>query len=499
MELTQRDSWKKLEKQAESMRWETINELNQKNASREQTLGASFGDITLDYSHQVLDDTILHNLISLAKECHLPDMIQGLITGAPLNLTENKPALHTALRTQSDEPLVVNHHNIIPDILKTRNNMYSFARTLREGQWLGATGKPITHIINIGIGGSQLGPLFCITALNDLMIDTLHFHFISDLDPTHFDKVTAKLNPETTLFIVSSKSFTTHETLYNANKAIAWIKKTGSIDQHMIAITAHTEKANALGIANVLPIWDWVGGRFSLCSAINLITCIAIGPEHFAELLEGAHAMDVHFSQAPFQKNLPVLLALIGIWNNNFLNRHQLLLLSYAQDLAQFPAYIQQLDMESNGKSIDKQGKAVHYATGPLVWGGLGNQSQHSYYQLLCQGTHKITADLISIDTWNNETINQLCLAHKRVLTQGVFEESNPIGFIPGNTPLNHISITSCSPRAIGALVALYEHKIFTQGIIWNINSFDQPGVESSKKIFKDLFLTDKKYIRHYA
>jgi glucose-6-phosphate isomerase len=337
----------------------------------------------------------------------------------------------------------------------------------------------------------MLGPLFCIDALSDYVTDTLKFHFISEIDPNVFAKVTAKLNPETTLFIISSKSFTTPETLCHMENAFAWVNQNEHRDKHFIAVTANIKKAQEHGFHHILPIWDWVGGRYSSCSSINLITCIAIGFEQFSAMLTGANSMDNHFKKTKLSKNLPVLLALLGIWNINFLNNNNLLVLTYADDLKYFVSYLQQLDMESNGKSINKQGRWIDYNTGPIIWGGPGNQAQHSYYQLLCQGTHKISADLISIKTFDNEAINQMCLDHSKVLTKGSAEDENPHSYIPGEVSVNHISLTACTPETLGALIALYEHKIFVQGVVWNINSFDQPGVESSKKSLKILYRFD--------
>ena len=401
--------------------------------------------------------------------------------GENINISGHKPALHTALRAAGDVPIMVNHQNVMPEIIATRNKMQIIVEQIRAKLWFGFSGKSITDIVNIGIGGSDLGPRFALKALADFAKKDLNYHCISDADPNSFNKTTANLAPETTLFIISSKSFTTQETLYNAKKAMDWIGTPLRREKHFIAVTANTNKANQFGITTVLPIWDWVGGRYSFCSAINLITAIAIGFDNFSQILAGASSMDQHFQQADFSSNLPVLLALLGIWNNNFLNIHNLLILTYAQSLEKFVPYIQQLDMESNGKSVNNQGMPVNHATGPLVWGGLGNQAQHSYYQLLCQGTHKVTADFISLNAFSGQIINNMCDAKISVLTAGINTQENQNNNIPGNIPLNHIRINDYSPFTIGALVALYEHKIFAQSVIWDINPFDQPGVESAK------------------
>jgi len=367
------------------------------------------------------------------------------------------------------------------DIIATRHAMQRIVEQIRTKQWSGFSGKPLTDIVNIGIGGSDLGPRFCLTALTEHTSPDFNYHFISDADPASFHQVVSKLNPETTLFIVASKSFTTPETLFNARKAMAWIGHQHS-DRHFIAVTANIALANQFGIKHVLPVWSWIGGRYSFCSAINLITAIAIGFEQFNQLLAGSNSMDEHFLTSEFSNNLPVLMALIGIWNNNFLNIHNLLLLTYARQLEQFVPHIQQLDMESNGKSIDNHGKSVNHATGPIIWGGLGNQAQHSYYQLLCQGTHKVTLDFITLNAFKNEIINDISEAKMKVLSNGINDLENPSGFIPGNVPLNHLRLNDASPFTIGALIALYEHKVYAQSVIWNINPFDQPGVESTKR-----------------
>lgn len=480
-QLTERNSWIDLEKHVHSLRLATISDLTS-SASRNQLLNVSAKNIHIDFSCQRVNETTLELLLALANECELKQKIDDLMRGDKVNLSESRPALHTALRTLDDKPIIVNDHDIIPDILATREKMRVISNKIRIGEWLGFSGKPITDIVNIGMGGSDLGPRFCIKALSSYSADYLGYHFVSDVDPNAFKYAVSKLNPETTLFIISSKTFTTKETLYNAKKALAWLGNPRHIDKHFIAVTANVKKAQEFGFNNVLPIWDWVGGRYSLCSAINLITTIAIGFERFSEILAGAYSMDKHYHDTHFESNLPVLLALLGIWNNNFLHIHNLLILIYAQQLEYFVPYIQQLDMESNGKSIDNKGRAVNHATGPIVWGGLGNQAQHSYYQLLCQGTHKVALDFVTIKPFEEELVNEMSEAKRRVLANGINETTNPGGYIPGNRPLNHIKLTDCSPFTLGQLIALYEHKIYTQSVIWDINAFDQPGVESAKR-----------------
>lgn len=465
-------TWKALESHARSI------SIIKSISGQSNFFHAAACNLHLDFSNQGLTHETLNLLIKLAESRQLRHKIQALMSGEMVNVSEKKPALHTALRAKANHPLWVDDHNIMDDIVAARKKIQTIVEAIRGNRWLGFSGKPITDIVNIGIGGSDLGPRFAMSALQDFIEKKFNFHFISDADPYAFERAVKYLNPETTLFIISSKSFTTQETLYNAKKAQNWIGLSHDQTNHFIAVTAKPMNALSFGITNMIPIWDWVGGRYSFCSAINLITAIAIGYEPFMQILEGAAAMDEHFRDADFSENLPVLLGLIGIWNNNFLHIHQLLMLTYAQCLEKFVPYIQQLDMESNGKSIDNQGRAVHYATGPIIWGGLGNQAQHSYYQLLCQGTHRIAADFISLDTYSGHMINHMCDNKINVLTQGVLDQNN---FIPGNTQLNHIRIKEFTPFTLGALIALYEHKVYTQSVIWNINPFDQPGVEGSK------------------
>lgn len=477
--LTELNSWINLEKHAESIRLLTTDQLSRSSACKIQAPA-----ITLDYSKQRLNTKTLALLTQLADDRKLAARIKALLEGQKVNHSENRAALHTALRTMNNHPLLVNNLDIIPEILATREKMRIISAEIRAGQWPGYTGKPVTAIVNIGIGGSDFGPRFCIDALSDYTKPQLIYRFISDINPRAFERATQGLNPETTLFIVSSKSFTTQETLHNAEKAVQWFKVNASevMQQHFIAVTSNESEARTRGYQRILPLWDWVGGRYSLCSAINLISCIALGYEHFLALLEGAHSMDKHFEEREPGQNMPVVLALTGLWNINFLHIPSLLIQVYAKELELLVPYVQQLDMESNGKSIDRQGRSVNYSTGPIIWGGLGNQAQHSYHQLLCQGTQRITCDFISSEAYDNEIINQLCDEKIRLLSEGVHSPEDPNGFIPGNIPLNHIKLTDISPFSIGALIALYEHKTYVQAVLWNINPFDQPGVESAKR-----------------
>ncbi len=482
MQLTESSSWIALEKHSNSVRLRPYHCFKEQSDLYNAQLEFYSQGISIDFRQQRVDDTTIELLIALAKERSLSKKISALLLGEKVNTSENRPALHTALRSFKKSPIYVDGCDIIPGILETREKMRSISQQIRDGLWLGFSGQPIKDIVNIGIGGSDFGPRFCVNALASYTHADLNFHFVSDADPRAFENTVSSLKPETTIFIISSKSFTTKETLYNAQKAITWLDNDQHLDKHFIAISANLSKAKSLGFNEVLPIWDWVGGRYSLCSAINLITCIAIGYENFIQLLAGANSMDEHFQHKKLEENMPVMMALIGLWNINFLHIPSLLLLAYAKQLELLVPYVQQLDMESNGKSLDYLGRAVNYSTGPIVWGGLGNQAQHSYYQLLCQGTHKIAGEFISTKEFNNELINNFCDAKMNVLSKGINSVDNPNGYIPGGIPISHISLDLCSPFCLGALIALYEHKVYVQSAIWNINPFDQPGVESAKR-----------------
>ncbi len=463
MLLTHRTTWKRLEEHARSLQYTVHHNIPAVIES---------SSIILDYSHQALDATAIDLLGCLAEECQIQDWVTKLMNGSAVN--HQSPALHTALRCFDSNALWVNQVDVQQEIAAVREEMRVISEKIRAGLWLGDSGKPIANVVNLGIGGSMLGPQFCMDALADYSIDTLNFHFISDFDSAACQRVLRQLNPETTLFIVSSKSFATTETLWNAQKILEWGGYGVYSPQHFIAITANVAKANGMGFQHVLPIWPWIGGRFSVCSAINLITCIAIGYEQFFAFLRGSAAMDEHFRNTDIQHNLPIMLALLGIWNNNNLKMHNLLILTYAQSLEGFVPFLQQLEMESNGKSIDKQGREVNYATVPIIWGGSGNQAQHSYFQMLSQGTHRLSVDLISIGSLDDRVIEQ----HKEALFWDENIGSSPSRYIP----CNHIQLVDNCPYSIGSLIALYEHKVFVQAILWNLNPFDQPSVERMKE-----------------
>jgi len=478
MLLTQQPAWQKLEKYASSNQFNPL--------SPSSTIPClNFSELSLHFSNQRVDEATLVALYDLAEACHIKSAIIALMTG--LDVNHQKPALHTALRCFTPAAMDTHDSDVHDLVTLARQMMRDISAQIRAGEWLGFSGKAVIDIVNIGIGGSQLGPKFCIDALQEFIQPGLRFHFIADFDSSAFHRVVQALNPETTLFIISSKSFTTPETLTNAHRAFAWLGTLEVVKKQVIAVTAFPDKAKALGIECVIPIGEWVGGRYSITSAINLVTCIGIGFEAFVEFLQGARAIDEHCFHADICNNLPVMLALLGIWNNNFLGIHHLVMLTYARSLQRFVPYIQQLDMESNGKSLDKHGRAVNYATGPIVWGGSGNQGQHSYFQLLCQGTHRVAIEMISAHRNLDDETQRMQYAHQQVLSQGVEPDEPLNGYIPGNIPIAHVQLLNCTARSLGALVALYEHKIFIQGVIWTINSFDQPGVESFKQRMQEV------------
>jgi glucose-6-phosphate isomerase len=478
MLLTQQVVWQQLEKHAQRFQCSSPSSLD-------SPYIMSTPELSLDVHTQRVDSNVLTLLSDLAEVCQVKSALAELFVGAGVN--HHKPALHTALRCFDVTAMDTQDPDVHALVTTAREQMRVIAEQVRCGEWLGFSGQPITDVVNIGIGGSQLGPQFCIDALHEITHPHLTFHFVADFDALSFTRVTQKLNPATTLFIVSSKSFTTPETLINAKRAFAWLGSTQAVAQQVIAVTAFPDRASALGIQHVLSIGEWVGGRYSITSAINLVTCIAIGYEAFVEFLQGARAMDEHCMHADVADNLPIMLALLGVWNNNFLGIHHLAILTYAHALQLLVPYLQQLDMESNGKSLDKLGRSVSYATGPIVWGGVGNQGQHSYFQLVCQGTHRMAIEMISLQRPPEDETQRMQYAHQQVLSQGVHLDEQLNGYIPGDIPIAHVQLRDVSPRTLGALVALYEHKVFIQGVIWNINSFDQPGIESFKQRMQEL------------
>jgi glucose-6-phosphate isomerase len=513
----QNKSWQKLANLSKKVNKTCIKDLFVKDPSRFKKFSCEACGLFFDYSKNLITDEIFAELIKLVKDTNLKQKIKDMYTGKCINTTENRPVLHVALRDMETKDLEINGENVMPEIHETLQKMLQVAEKIRKGKWLGFSKKAITDVVNIGIGGSDLGPDMVTHALLPYKSTKVNCHFVSNVDATHIAEVLKKVNPETTLFIVASKTFTTQETLCNANTAKEWLlkkaKSSSAIAKHFIGITTKPAKAKEFGIAavNVLPFWDWVGGRYSLWSALGLPIAVSIGSENFKALLKGANCMDRHFATAPFNKNLPVILALIGVWNINFLNTKSLAILPYDQYLALLPAYLQQLEMESNGKSTTLDGKEVSYNTAPVLWGAPGTNGQHAFHQLLMQGTEKIPVDFIlPLNSHNPIGIHHMllvanCLAQSQALMVGrslaevkrelqadglsakEIQKLAPHKVIPGDVPNNMLVCNKLTPEILGSLIALYEHKVFVQGVVWGINSFDQWGVELGKKLANKL------------
>lgn len=450
--------------------------------------------LLLDYSRHFVDSNTRDQLLALAEQRQLGAAIAAMFRGDHINNTEDRPALHVALR----QPAGVNQH---PEVLDTLQRMEDFVNAVHGGDWRGHTGKPITAVVNLGIGGSDLGPSMVSEALGRFANSKLVVRFVSNVDPVHFQRTVADLDPDSTLFIVASKSFTTLETHQNAAAARRWFLTNGNdetaISRHFVAITTNLSAAAEFGIpeANLFPMWDWVGGRYSLWSAIGLPIALALGMENFRQLLAGAHAMDEHFRQAPLADNMPVMMALLTIWYTGFFNAHSTAVVPYYQTLAQFPSYLQQLYMESLGKRVDKAGKPISWTSGEVVWGTTGTNGQHSYFQLFHQGTEFIPVDFIAVarsGVADNQQAHQHllanCLSQSLALMQGTPDETDPHKQVPGNRPSSTLLLSDLDPYRLGLLIALYEHKVYVQSVIWGINAFDQWGVELGKRLSKTLF-----------
>lgn len=479
-------------------------------------------DILLDYSRNLINSHTLDLLFSLAKATHLKSKIEAQFSGASINTTENRAVLHTALRDLTPGTLEINGVNVKQDIADALQRLEKFVDQIHQQKWLGVTGKPIKTIVNIGIGGSYMGPKMCVTALKDFAVSKLSFHFISSIDKTQLETIFQQINPEETLFIISSKSFNTIETLTNANTIMHRLKTQwgdAAIKHHFVAVTAAKQKAMALGIPSdqIFPVWDWVGGRYSIWSAIGLPLMLQIGPHRFREFLSGGFEMDQHFKTADFTQNMPVILALLGIWYRNFFDANVSAIIPYDHSLRYLIAYLQQADMESNGKSVDRNGKSPAYGTGPVLFGEEGVIGQHAYHQLLHQGTHYIPADFIlsgksDPDDHHQAVLVASALSQAQALMAGKswscaraelmaknYSEQAAADLahhqvIPGNKPSNIIFLNRLTPKTLGSLIAIYEHKIFVQGVIWDINSFDQWGVELGKQLLPEIlhYLQDK-------
>jgi glucose-6-phosphate isomerase len=502
--LTKRRAWKALASHHKKIRKLHLRKLFADDPKRGERMTVEAVGLFLDYSKNRITDDTLKLLVRLAEESGLRERIKAMFRGDKINLTENRAVLHIALRAPRDEVIVVDGREVVSDVHAVLERMSDFANRIRSGAWKGHTGKRIRNIVNIGIGGSDLGPVMAYEALRHYSERSLTFRFVSNVDGLDFVEATRDLDPAETLFVVSSKTFTTLETMTNAQSARDWsLKGLGgdpkAVARHFVAVSTNAEKVSAFGIdtANMFGFWDWVGGRYSMDSAIGLSTMIAIGPEHFRAMLHGFRQMDEHFHTAPFHKNLPVLLALLSIWNNDFLGAETVAVLPYEQYLKRFPAYLQQLIMESNGKSVTLDGEKVRCATSPIYWGEPGTNGQHSFYQLIHQGTRLIPCDFIAFA----EALTPLGRHHDMLLAN-VFAQSEALAFgktpdqvkfegtpdwlVPhrvfeGNRPSNTILSERLTPEVLGKLIALYEHSVFVQGAIWNIDSFDQWGVELGK------------------
>lgn len=491
--------WKALESHYAQMANTSLTTLFSENPNRFRDFSLSAAGISVDYSHNHCNVDTIALLYQLAYRLELPRAIQDLLCGEVVNRSEKRPALHTALRDLQSDCLLISGKNIIMDIKRVQQRMGEICEKIRQGSYLGYSGQPIRRIINIGIGGSDLGPKMLTYALQAFLHPEFRFHFVSNLDQRHLNECLQDADPERTLFIVSSKTFTTHETRSNLQKARQWLQQAAGqrdISSHFIAVTAAPDQAMQLGFIEscILPFWSWVGGRYSLWSGVSLSVAIAIGMELFQEFLAGAYAMDQHFKTAPLEKNLPVILALLGVWYSNFFHCQTQAIIPYYQGLNYFPDYLQQLSMESLGKSVQYNGAEVDYATGVVIWGGQGTNSQHSFHQLLLQGTHMVPTDFIlplRVPDKNNNQQEMIahCLAQSEVFTNGYCPDSTidevlrPHLKIPGNRPHNLILLDALDPKSMGALIALYEHKVYVQSVIWRINAFDQWGVQRAKQL----------------
>ncbi|CAM7114836.1 glucose-6-phosphate isomerase [Escherichia coli] len=510
---TQTAAWQALQKHFDEMKDVTIADLFAKDGDRFSKFSATFDDqMLVDYSKNRITEETLAKLQDLAKECDLAGAIKSMFSGEKINRTENRAVLHVALRNRSNTPILVDGKDVMPEVNAVLEKMKTFSEAIISGEWKGYTGKAITDVVNIGIGGSDLGPYMVTEALRPYK-NHLNMHFVSNVDGTHIAEVLKKVNPETTLFLVASKTFTTQETMTNAHSARDWFLKAAGdekhVAKHFAALSTNAKAVGEFGIdtANMFEFWDWVGGRYSLWSAIGLSIVLSIGFDNFVELLSGAHAMDKHFSTTPAEKNLPVLLALIGIWYNNFFGAETEAILPYDQYMHRFAAYFQQGNMESNGKYVDRNGKVVDYQTGPIIWGEPGTNGQHAFYQLIHQGTKMVPCDFIAPAITHNPLSDHhqkllsnffaqteaLAFGKSREVVEQEYRDQGkdpatldyvvPFKVFEGNRPTNSLLLREITPFSLGALIALYEHKIFTQGVILNIFTFDQWGVELGKQL----------------
>ncbi len=504
--LTRRAAWKALQSHYKAIRDTHLRTLFAEDPGRGERMTVEGAGLFLDYSKNRATDETIKLLLQLAEESGLKQRIEAMFNGEKINITENRAVLHVALRAPTDQTILVDGKNVVPEVHAVLDKMSDFANRVRSGEWKGHTGKRIRNVVNIGIGGSDLGPVMAYEALKHYSERSMTFRFVSNVDGNDFAEAVLDLDPAETLFVVSSKTFTTLETMTNAHSARSWfLERMGgdesAVAKHFVAVSTNAGEVSRFGIdtANMFGFWDWVGGRYSMDSAIGLSTMLAIGPDHYRAMLDGFHQMDEHFRTAPFERNLPVLMALLGIWYDDFFGAQTVAVLPYEQYLKRFPAYLQQLTMESNGKHVTLAGTTVDYATGPVYWGEPGTNGQHSFYQLIHQGTSLIPCDFIAF----SQALNNVG-RHHDILIANVFAQAEALAFgktaeqvkaegtpdwlVPhrvfeGNRPSNMILIDRLTPAVLGKLVALYEHSVFTQGTIWQINSFDQWGVELGKAL----------------
>ncbi|NLP40479.1 MAG: glucose-6-phosphate isomerase [Corynebacterium pollutisoli] len=510
-DITTSAEWSNLESEFERTQGQTLRELFAQDPQRAEKLTFDAAGLHVDLSKNLLDDAVLDALVALAKEAQLTEAIEKMFTGEHINNTEDRAVLHTALRLPVEEDLTVDGQDIAADVHEVLGRMRDFASSLRAGTWLGHTGRTIKKVVNIGIGGSDLGPAMAARALRSYATAGITAEFVSNVDPADMSATLDDLDPESTLFIIASKTFTTQETLANAHAAKRWLLEAfdgdeSAVAKHFVAVSTNAEKVAEFGIdtANMFGFWDWVGGRYSVDSAIGLSLMAVIGPMDFMRFLEGFRAMDEHFRATPFEKNVPVLMALLGVWYVNFHEFETHAVLPYSQDLARFAAYLQQLTMESNGKSVRHDGSAVNYATGEIYWGEPGTNGQHAFYQLMHQGTRVVPADFIGFARPKNDlptatgagSMHDLLMGNlfaqskvlafgktaEEIAAEGVAEDLVTHKVMPGNRPSTTILAEELTPAVLGALIALYEHITFVQGVIWDINSFDQWGVELGKQ-----------------
>lgn len=511
--LTQSPAWKALAQHHQEIAGQHMRDLFAADPQRFKKFSLRWNDLLVDYSKNRITEKTMSLLFDLARQADVKGWMEKMFRGEKINITEQRAVLHIALRNRSNRPIVVDGEDVMPAVNSVLAHMRDFSESVRTGKWKGYTGKTITDIVNIGIGGSDLGPVMVTEALKPYGHERLRCHFVSNVDGTHLAETVKHLNPETTMFIISSKTFTTQETLTNAESAKRWflerVKDSSAVAKHFVAVSTNAKAVAAFGIdtKNMFEFWDWVGGRYSLWSAIGLSIALYIGMDNFEELLTGAHEMDEHFRTALLEQNIPVILALLGVWYNNFFGCETHAIIPYDQYMHRFPAYFQQGDMESNGKRVTRDGKAVDYSTGPVIWGEPGTNGQHAFFQLLHQGTKMIPADFLAPMQSHNPIGDHHAIlisnfiAQTEALMRGKTEAEArkelahlapaeaeallPHKVFPGNRPTNTIAFKKLTPRVLGQLIAMYEHKIFVQGIIWNINSFDQWGVELGKQLAK--------------